>query len=294
MTPATPGTSLTKKRDVVTDLVESKTVPNLLKEHFTDADWQALVPADRIEAVSFFLEEQGKTTQGLEITFPRIPYPSSSSGVWTVADASGQPQYKPTIGGVPIFKQGVRAFWPPDQAVSNNPPICSSPDGKTPDTPGPISEEGRQSDSCLTCRQAVFGSGKKGRGQACKSRVNVFTLLDLNPKPADPNAPLELEDIPTLISVPPSQLRTFSEYAVQVRKTIPSGSLLSHTTVFGLHDDRNPDGVEYKALTLSTGKKLTYEQMRHCRDIANAFEEQFRKRGFVQDEVEEKDNSVPF
>lgn len=290
----TGGSALVKK-DPISEMVNSRTVPPIAKEHFNDAEWAAMSTDDRLSAVTFFLAEQGETTRGLEITFPRIPYPTSQAAVWQIPDVSGTPQFKPVIAGVPIFKQGVRAYWPIGDPVSNNPPTCSSPDGKKPDTPGPISQTGRQSDSCLNCQQAAFGTGRNGRGQACKSRINVFTLLDMSPRPADINAPLDLEEIPTLISIPPSQLRAFSEYAVAVRKNVPSGSLLSHTTVFGLKDDKNSEGVEYKALNLSTGKRLTYEQMVHARDVANAFEDQFMKRGFVPDDVEEKqDDSVPF
>lgn len=280
-----------KKRDPLVEMAESVTAPAFMRGVFSDHDWAAMAVPDRMEAIAFMQAEQGATTDGLEITFPKIKYPTAQAGVWVVPDATGTPQYRPLIGGAVLFKQPVRAYWPIDKPLSNDPPMCSSPDGRKPDTPGPIDlEKGRQANWCAECARAAFGTGKEGQGQACKARINCFTLMDANGH--DPKAPLELEEIPTLISVPPSQLRAFSEYAVQVRKSA-AGSLLAHTTVFGLKDDRNKAGTEFKALVLSTGKRLTYEQMLACRKISDSFADQFRRRGFVPDD-DPAGEKVPF
>ena len=293
--PAVPGATGMKKRDALMEMVESKTVPTFMREVFSPEDWVAMDTRSRMEAIAFMQAEQAATTDGLDITFPKIKYPTAQAGVWVVPDATGTPQYRPTVAGVILFKQPVRAYWPIEKPLSNDPPMCSSPDGRKPDTPGPIdAEKGRQANWCAECPRSAFGTGKEGQGQACKARINSFTLMDANGH--DARQPLELEEIPTLISVPPSQLRAFSEYAVQVRKT-SVGSLLAHTTVFGLRDDRNKQGTEFKALVLSTGKKLTYEQMQACRKISDSFEDQFRRRGFVPDEEPGHapgDKEVPF
>jgi hypothetical protein len=274
------------------DMAQSNTVPLICQEHFSTADWAALGIPDRMSIISFMQAEQAQTTQGLVITFPRIAYPGAAAAIWIVPDATGQPQYKPVIAGAVLYKQPVRAYWPIGNPIAKDPPMCSSPDGRKPDTPGPINiDSGRQANSCAECLRAVFGTGKEGQGQACKARINVFTLMDANGD--KPGAPLALEDVPTLISVPPSQLKTFSEYAVQVRKSA-AGSLLAHTTVFGLKDDKSRSGVEFKALSLSTGKKLSFDQMRKCREIGDAFEDQFRSRGFVSDEETDEEDKVPF
>jgi len=279
-------TGLAKKHDPLLEMAESKTVPPILREHFTETDWGAMAVPDRMEALAFFAAEQAETTKGLIITFPQIKYPTAQAGVWVVPDATGTPQYRPTIGGVILFKQPVRAYWPIDKPLSNDPPMCSSPDGRKPDTPGPINPiGGRQADTCAACPRSVFGTGKEGEGQACKARINTFNLMDQNGH--DVKQPLQLEEIPTLISVPPSQLKAFSEYAVQVRKS-STGSLLAWTTTFGLKDDKNKRGTEFKALVLSTGKKLTYEQMQTCRKISDSFADQFSRRGFVPEDAEEE------
>jgi hypothetical protein len=290
--PAVPSpANLPKKRDLLLAMAEAKTVPAFMREVFSDADWTTMAVSDRMEAIAFMQAEQSATTDGLEITFPKIKYPTAQAGVWVVPDASGTPQYRPIIAGVVLFKQPVRAYWPIDKPLSNDPPMCSSPDSHKPDTPGPIDpDKGRQANNCAECMRSAFGTGKEGQGQACKARINCFTLMDTNGH--DPRQPLALEEIPTLVSVPPSQLRAFSEYAVQVRKST-SGSLLAHTTMFGLKADKNKQGTEFKALVLSTGKKLTYEQMQACRKISDSFEDQFRRRGFVPDD-DPAGEKVPF
>lgn len=300
--PAVPqNTGLVK--DPLLAMAESLEVPRALQEHFKKDDWVSMTVGQRMEAISFFQDEQGETTRGLKITFPRIRYPTAQAPVWVIpgGGVNGKDGFETTIAGVVLFKQPVRAYWPIDKPIAKDPPVCSSPDAKRPDTPGPITEKGRQSDYCATCPKSAFGTGKEGSGQACKYLINCFLLRDVGGE--ELRAPLVLEDIPTHLRIPPSQLKAFSEYAVQIRKNVPSGSLLAYTTIFGLKDDRSRNGTEFKSLVLSLGKKLDYPTMKRCREMSDSFIEQFQERGFEPDEEGiidvdtekgEKGEKVPF
>jgi hypothetical protein len=241
------------------------TVPRGLEEMFSAEEWALMPPEERAAAVAFFREEQRETTDGLDITFPRVPYPTSGSSFWEVPTASGEPEARKTLEGIVVYKQPTRAYWPLDAEVSKkNPPTCSSPDGIT-----PLEGEGKQAKTCGICPHARFGTGRDGHGQACKARLQTFVLM------GD-------EEIPTLVSLPPSALKTFSDYAVQLRKA--NSALLAVTTVFGLTDERSNAGISYKALTLKIGRKLTYAEMVRARKIRELFEAQMAKRGLQVDD----------
>lgn len=265
------STSLAKPTSI-TDIIKSKAVPVLLAGNVSQEDWDAMPDDERIGCYNFFRDEQDQTTSNLDITFPRVKYPTSGAGVWAMPGPDGD-TYSPTLAGVPVFKQPVRAWWPIEDSISNNPPKCSSPDGER-----PLDTKDKQSEYCATCPHAQFGTGKEGSGQACKARINVFLLMD---GPGN-----ELEEIPTVLSVPPSQLKTFSDYAVQLRKS--NASLLSQVTIFGLKDEKSRGNISYKGLALKMGRKLSYNEMKKAREIANAFREQMERRGFVPNDEHEE------
>lgn len=254
------------------ELAKAPMVPDFMKATIPQDDWDAMPLDERAAAIDFFRAEMAKTTEGLTITFPRIKYPTSGSGVFESPTATGTPEYLPAIEGVIIDKRVVRAYWPIGDPIANNPPTCSSPDGKV-----PLAGPGRQADTCDTCRWSQFGTGKEQSGQACKQRINVFLLRD--------HAQGTLDEIPTLLSVPPSQLKVFSDFAVQVRKA--KSTLLSNCTRFGLTDATSRSGVRFKGLALSLARKLTYAEMVEARKAADVFGEQMALRGLA--DVEEED-----
>ena len=265
------------KRTSSHDLAQSKDVPDFVRNSIPQEDWGAMPIEERVAAIEFFRAEMETTTEGLSITFPRIKYPTSGSGVFESPTAGERPDYLPTISGAIVHKQLVRAWWPIGDPLANNPPKCSSPDGETP-MPGPD----KQSEHCSTCQHAQFGTGKEGSGQACKQRINVFLLRDVNGV---------LEEIPTLLSVPPSQLKVFSDFAVQIRKA--KSTFLSQCTKFSLVDATNRTGVKYKGLQLQADRKLSYPEMQAARTLATTFREQMEKRGFVAEAEAEETGHAP-
>lgn len=255
------------------EIVQSKVVPTAIAGSISQEEWDTMPANDRIECYRFFQEEMAETTSNLKITFPRIKYPTSGTGVFECPSPTGEPDYRPTLTGVVIAKQPVRAYWPINEPIANNPPKCSSPDGIRPTA----DSEDQQAAYCDECPQSKFGTGKEGQGQACKQRLNVFMLLD--------RAGIDLEEIPTLLSVPPSQLKTFNNFAVQLRKV--GSPLLAQCTVFSLVNATSKNGTAYKGLALKLGRKLTYAEMKQARSVSDAFEEQMVKRGFAVDDADD-------
>jgi hypothetical protein len=234
---------------------------------FTLAEWEALPPEEQQAALAFFAEESEETTRGVQVEFPRVKYPTSGSSFWEMRGLDGEPIAVKQIEGVVVYKLPVRAYWPLDQEIGNNPPLCSSLDSVI-----PVDGPGKQARTCADCKWSQWGSGKDGRGQACKQRLNTFVML--------PDA-----ELPTLLSLPPTALRAFGQYAVALRQAkVP---LVAVTTIFGLTDAKSSGGIAYKGITLKLGRRLSYPEMTGARVIREAFEAQMAKRGVRVDEAED-------
>lgn len=240
---------------------------------FTEDEWTAMSEIERRDAMVFFREEVAATTEGLTVTFPRAKFPTSGSKFWELPSVSGEPEALTEIEGVVVFKQNTRAWWAGEDGktsfeITNSAPTCSSLDGVTPmETPG------RQAMTCASCQHSAWGTGKEGRGQACKSRLNVFIL-----RPSD--------EIPTLISLPPTAIKPFGAYAVGLRQK--KSALIATTTIFGLQKARSSGGTEYTGIALRMGKPLAFADMKAARAISDAFESAMAQRGIQVDEAKDE------
>lgn len=233
----------------------------------TSEKWAALDPQKQADLARLYQEENSNWSEGIQVNFPRITYPTSGSSFWAVPTAEGEPEARKTLEAVIVFRQPVRAYWPLNEEVGNNPPTCSSFDAKK-----PVEGPGKQAKTCVACPHSQWGSGREGRGQACKARLQCFLIF-------------EGEQIPTLLSLPPSALSIFSEYVTQLRKDgIPP---LSVTTIFGLADAKSKGGISYKGLTLKIGSDVDPDRMLALKEIRDEFEDQMRRRGIEVEEVEE-------
>jgi hypothetical protein len=253
--PAAPSTALA-------------TLPNGLP--FEEAEWAAMSETEKQDALAFFREETAATTEGLQVTFPRVKFPTSGSSFFELPSITGEPEAVREIEGTIVFKQNVRAWWMGEDGetsftVTNSPPACASFDGVKPNA-----GEHRQAENCAGCPRAQWDTGKEGHGQACKARLNVFILR--------PD-----EEIPTLISIPPTALKLFSKYAVGLRQK--KSALIATTTVFGLQDQTSSGGTAYKGLTLRMGKPLTFADMKAARAVSDAFASAMTQRGIQVDEA---------
>lgn len=237
---------------------------------FSEEEWGGMSPADQESAVVFFREETAATTEGLQVTFPRAKFPTSGSSFWEIPSVTGEPEAVKEIEGVVVFKQNTRAWWAGADGetsfeITNTAPTCSSLDGVT-----PVESPTRQAMACAGCPRAAWGTGKEGRGQACKSRLNVFIL-----RPGD--------EIPTLISLPPTAIKPFGAYAVGLRQK--KSALIAVQTLFGLQKAKSSGGTDYTGIKLQMGKPLTFTEMKAARSISDAFESAMAQRGIQVDEA---------
>ena len=105
------------------------TIPHGLP--FSEDEWTALSPTEQQEAIAFFRSEVAATTEGVQVQFPTVRFPTSGSSFFEIPTITGEPEAVKEIEGTVVFKMPKRAFWATDE-ISNTPPSCSSRDGITP------------------------------------------------------------------------------------------------------------------------------------------------------------------
>lgn len=106
-----------------------------------------------------------------------------------------------TLTGVIVYHHKARGYW---EVEGQQLPTCSSMDGAT-----GTNENGEQH-ACAACPFNAWGSGKDGRGKACKEMRWIYVLQ-------------EGEIIPSRISLPPTSLGQFDAFvtALAQRKIAP-------------------------------------------------------------------------
>lgn len=106
-----------------------------------------------------------------------------------------------TLTGVIVYHHKARGYW---EVEGQQLPTCSGMDGKT------GTDENGEQHACLNCEFNAWGSGKDGRGKACKEMRWLYVLQ-------------EGEIIPSRISLPPTSLGQFDAFvtALAQRKIAP-------------------------------------------------------------------------
>lgn len=171
------------------------------------------VLAEGVESLAEVLD--ANIGDGIKLTdLTRVRFPTGGGTAWEIPDdLTGEPETTRSIRGVLAHWQASRVYWDPpaegEPETTNDPPICSSVDGKFP-VPGgafgddgeyahrnlPIMVEGRgMVRACEPCPMNEWGSHwKEGRkGKACKQQILLFVVR-------------EGETLPTIVTVPPTSL----------------------------------------------------------------------------------------
>lgn len=117
-----------------------------------------------------------KNFEGITPAFEVIKIPTGGGLAWTVPGEE-EPEVQKELVGVILDHYPTRAYWQEEYSGGSSPPFCSSMDARkglkerTEINGQPAFGE------CKTCQFSQFGTGKDGRGQACKFKHRVFILL---------------------------------------------------------------------------------------------------------------------
>jgi len=196
-----------------------------------------LVPSSE---VSIDVEE----LEGLNITFDVIKIPSGGITAFEVpGDDPDNPDAVKEIEAVIVDHYPMNAYYEGKYDGQNNPPTCSSLDGKAGlGTPG---------GNCKTCHLNQYGTGEAGTGKACKNLHRLFLL-----KSGDM--------LPTRLTLPPTSLQAFNDYIVKkvVMKGMKSCDVITKIT---LKKEQSKSGITYAQAQFAMGRILNDQDRSNMR-----------------------------
>ena len=186
------------------------------------------------EIITAMTEELGEDAV---IPYDRIKIPSGGSTAFEIpSENPDNPDIAKDIEGIIVYAQNINAYWQDAYDGANNPPNCSSADGKT----GMEFESG-EVHNCKSCPFNEFGSGKNGKGKACKNMKRLYILRTGSP-------------LPIILTLPPTSIKAYTDY---VGRQIVTKGLRTYyvITKISLKKDTSSDGITYsKAQFAKVGK----------------------------------------
>ena len=179
---------------------------------------------------------------GLTLSFPRVKIPSGGGLAFEVpGDDPENPDTEKEIVGVIVDHHPVNAYWADKYAGANNPPDCSSMDGKV-----GMDQDGNRK-TCNFCPMNAWGTADDGRGKACKNMRRLYILRDG-------------ESLPLLLTLPPTSLKNVSDYLGLriVAKGFRSYGVITKVT---LKKAQNAGGINYSQAVFAVAGTLAPEQV---------------------------------
>lgn len=215
---------------------------------------------------------------GLQIDFDRVKIPTGGGLAFEVpGDDPDSPDMEKELVGVIVDHHPVNAYWENKFEGQNNPPDCSSMDGKQ--GLNPNTGEIR---NCKTCPLNQFGSAEDGRGKACKNMHRVYLLRSG-------------EMFPVLITLPPTSIKPLSNYIA--KRVLAKGKRTTEViTKISLKKAQNSSGIIYSQVQFSKVEDLDPEVAVQIREFSQGIKAITRQVQIEQDDSFEPvdDDSIPF
>lgn len=207
------------------------------------------------DGTDFTSEDLADDMDGLHFNFQRIKIPSGGALQFEIpGDDPENPGYERTLEGVILHNHAAYVYWPEGSEDDEDAvPLCSSVDGKL--------GVGDPGGDCVTCALNKFGTGKNGKGKACKNTRVLYLLRDG-------------DYMPMQVTLPPTSIKPFNDFysaAFLARRRTAFGSAVS----IGLK--RMNNGKEdYSVATFKKLYDFTGEQLAQIRTYADVFKSQIR------------------
>lgn len=215
----------------------------------------------------FSKEELAEDMDGMQMSFQRVKIPAGGVVQFEIpSDDPENPDYIKTLEGVILHHHASCAYWPEGSEYDDDAtPLCSSVDGKV-----GVGEPGIL---CATCPMNQFGSGKEGRGKACKNMRQLYLLRSG-------------DYMPMQVTLPPTSLSPFREFMNQAF-VLRRRTSFSSVVQIGLKKASNGTN-DYSVATFKKLYDFEGEDLAQIRAYANSFKEQIKlslqQRATVQDE----------
>ena len=200
---------------------------------------------------------------GLSIEFDRVKIPSGGGLAFEVpGDDPDNPDMMKELVGVIVDHHPVNAFWSDKYAGQNNPPDCSSMDGKT--------GQGNPGGVCKNCPYNQWGSDPDTGGKACKNMHRIYLLRDG-------------DLFPLLITLPPTSIKPFSNYLA--KRVIGRGKRsYGVITKISLRRETNKSGIAYSQAQFAAAGELPADEVQKAAEYAQGIKAITRGQEVFADE----------
>ncbi len=216
----------------------------------------------------FDREDLGDDFDGLQLSFKKLKIPAG--GVLQFEEPGSDPEnpdYLKYVEGIIIFNHASNTFWPAGTEYDeNSTPLCASYDGKI--------GCGIPGGACELCEMNQYGTDQSGgKGKACKNMRTLYILRSG-------------EAMPIQLSLPPTSLRPFTDFAnaTFVTRQRPSWATIIQ---IGLRRVENGSNV-YSVATFRKVRDLTSEEAMQMKGYAATFRSQVKE--MQQQRVQEAAN----
>ena len=196
--------------------------------------------------------------EGLSIEFDRVKIPSGGGLAFEVpGDDPDNPDMVKELVGVIVDHHPVNAYWENKYSGQNNPPDCSSLDGK--------SGTGNPGGDCKTCPFNQWGSDPETGGKACKNMHRIYLLR-------------EGEMFPLMLSLPPTSIKLFANY---LAKRIVGRGRRSYgvITKITLKRETNKGGINYSQAQFAVAGELSPEEVQKAAEYSKGIKAVTRSIG---------------
>lgn len=197
------------------------------------------------------------------LPFDRVKIPSGGGLAFEMpGEDENSPESVTEITGVILDHHPLNAYWLDKFAGGNQPPDCSSINGKQ----GVNRETGEIKD-CATCPYNQFGSD--GKGKACKNLHRLFILRESNP-------------VPLMLSLPPTSLKYMRDYIAKrvLFKGLRSWQVVTRIT---LKKEKSAAGITYSHAVFALAGRLNQKQLCKTEAMKDCIRQQYRQIGFEDD-----------
>lgn len=160
--------------------------------------------------------------------------------------------------GAVLYKQKVRGLW----EEGNTTPLCSSFDA----IEGVDGEGNRR--KCVNCPRNAWGSGKDGKGKACKEMRRIFLMTKDNA-------------LPIQVSFPPTSISPIDNFfSARITNRIPD---IAKEVKFSLTKGSN-GSYSFAVVVLKNGKDFTAQEILDLNSLRSKFVDGWRQIAIDDDE----------
>ncbi len=222
----------------------------------------------------FSKEDLQEDMEGLRISFQKVKIPGSGGLQFEISgDDPENPDYSKFLEGIILYNHAAGAYWQEGSEYDDNSlPLCSTVDGKL--------GSGDPGGLCSACPHNQFGTGKEGRGKACKNMRVLYLLRDG-------------EFLPLQLSLPPTSIRPYNDFfnsAFATRRRATYGSLVQ----IGLKREENGSQL-YSVATFKKIGDFSGEKLMEVKAYADDFRSQIKlilQQRAADAEFRQEDNYV--